>query len=105
MASSSGTDPSWYTDSNMIDHIMGSLDKLTMHDPYFDTDQIHAVNGSGMDITCIGKTTIPTPVRNVVLNQVLHVPSAHKNLISVHHFTLDNDALIEFHWYFFLIKD
>jgi hypothetical protein len=28
-----------------------------------------------------------------------------KSLISVHHFTLDNDTFIEFHPYFFFIKD
>jgi hypothetical protein len=28
-----------------------------------------------------------------------------KNLISVHHFALDNNVFIEFHPYFFLIKD
>jgi hypothetical protein len=58
-----------------------------------------------MDITRIGKTIIPTPIRNLALNHVLHVPFAHKNLIFVHRFTLDNDIFIEFHPYFFLIKD
>jgi hypothetical protein len=76
-----------------------------MHDPYAGTDQIHAANGKGMDITRVGKIVIPTPSRNLVLDNALHVPFAHKNLISVHHFTLDNDTFIEFHPYFFLIKD
>jgi hypothetical protein len=105
MASSFGIDPNWYTDSGVTDHIIGALNKLTMHDPYFSNDQIHAINGSGMDITRVGKAIIPTPIRNLVLNHVLHVPSAHKNLIFVYRFTLDNDTFIEFHPYFFLIKD
>jgi hypothetical protein len=58
-----------------------------------------------MDITHVGKAIIPIPIHNLALNHVLHVPSAHKNLISVHHFTLDNDTFIGFHHYFFLIKD
>jgi hypothetical protein len=98
-------DPNWYTNSGATDHITGELDKLTMHDRYNGNDQIHAANGAGMEISCIGKSIVPTPSRNLVLNNVLHVPTAHKNLISVHRFTLDNNTFIEFHPYFFLIKD
>jgi hypothetical protein len=103
--SSSGPDHNWYTDSGAIDHITGDLNKLTMHDHYLGNDQIHAANGTGMNITRIGKTIIPTSHHYLVLNNVLHVPSIHKNLISVHRFTLDNNTFIEFHLYFFLIKD
>jgi hypothetical protein len=88
-----------------MDHITGDLDRLTMHEPYHGNDQIHAANGPGMSITRIGNSIIPTPSHNLVLNNVLHVPSTHKNLVFVHRFTLDNDTLIEFHPYFFLIKD
>jgi hypothetical protein len=95
----------WYIDSGATDHIIGDLNKLTMHEPYTGADQIHAANGSGMNITRIGTSIIPTPTHNLSLNNVLHVPSAHKNLVSVHRFTLDNDTFIEFHPYFFLIKD
>jgi hypothetical protein len=95
----------WYTDFGATDHITGDLDRLTMHEPYTSNDQVQVANGSGMDINRIGKTIIPTSDRDLVLNHVLHVPSAHKNLISVHLFTLDNDTFIEFHPYLFLIKD
>jgi hypothetical protein len=78
------------------DHITGDLDRLTMHEPYTSTDQIHTANGSGMDITRIGTSFIPTSTCPLILNHVLHVPSAHKNLISVHQFTLDNDTLLNF---------
>jgi hypothetical protein len=76
-----------------------------MHDHYPGNDQIHAANGTVMNITRIGKTIIPTFHRDLALDNVLHVPSTHKNLIPVHRFTLDNDTFIEFHPYFFLIKD
>jgi hypothetical protein len=103
--SSLGIDNNWYMDSGAIDHITRDLDQLTMHDHYAGTDHIHATNGKGMDITHVGKTIIPTPCRNLILDKVMHVPSCHKNLILVHRFTLDNDIFIEFHPYFFLIKD
>ena len=48
---------------------------------------------------------ITTPSRNLLLNNVLHVPEAHKNLISVHCFTSDNSAFMEFHPNYFLVKD
>jgi hypothetical protein len=105
MMASSVVDNSWYTNSGATDHITRDLDKLTMHDTYGGRDQIHAANGSGMNIAHIGTSIIPTPTRTLALNNVLHVPSTHKNLISVHRFTLDNDTFIEFHPYFFLIKD
>jgi hypothetical protein len=76
-----------------------------MHDPYTGHDQVHVANGSGMDIIRIGTSIIPTTTRPLTLTNVLHVPSAHKNLIFVHRFTLDNDTFIEFHPCFFLIKD
>ena len=46
-----------------------------------------------------------TPHSTLHLNNILYVPSASKNLVSVHKLTLDNDVFIEFHPFFFLIKD
>jgi hypothetical protein len=88
----------WYTDFGATDHITGNLDHLTMHDLYVGADQVHAANGTGMDITHIGKTVIPNPCRNLVLNNVLHVPSTQKVLFWF-------IALIEFHPYSFFIKE
>jgi hypothetical protein len=68
-----------------------------MHEPYTVMDQIHTANDSGMEITLIGTSLIPTSICDLVLKKVLHVPSTHKNLIAVHRFTLDNDTYIEFH--------
>jgi hypothetical protein len=62
MASSSAVNNSWYTDSGAMDHIIGNLDKLTMYDTYGGHDQIHAANGSGMNIAHIGTSIILTPL-------------------------------------------
>jgi hypothetical protein len=104
-ASSTSADLAWYMDSGATDYITSDLDHLTMHNPYTGHDQVHAANGSGLDITRIGTFIIPTITHPLTLTNVLHVPSANKNLICVHRFTLDNDTFIEFHPYFFLIKD
>jgi hypothetical protein len=56
-----------------------------------------------MPISHIGQSTIHTPKCDLVLKDVLHVPSASKNLLSVHKFTYDNNAFFEIQpWYFFL---
>jgi hypothetical protein len=89
-SSSFGPDNNWYIDSGTTDHITGELDKLTIHDAYTSSDQIHVVNGVGMEISYIGTSIIPIPSHNLLLNNVHHVPTANKNLISIHKFTLDN---------------
>jgi histone deacetylase 1/2 len=58
-----------------------------------------------MAISHIGDSVLSTPHGSFTLKNILHVPNASKNLLSVHRFTLDNNFFIEFHPFFFLIKD
>jgi hypothetical protein len=81
-ASHPGVDHSWYTDLGAMDHIIGDLDKLTMHEPYTGNDQIHASNGSGMGITRVVSSIIPTTSHPLALNNVLHVPTTSKKYFS-----------------------
>src|SRR5688572_19309816 len=92
-------------DSGSTDHITRALDNLTTKTKYAGQDQIHAANGKGIRINHIGKSIIHTSKCDFSFNNVLHVPSATKNLASVHKFTKDNDAFIEFHPTFFCVKD
>jgi hypothetical protein len=89
---STGNDPNWYLDSGATNHITGELERLTMHERYTGNDQIRAANGVGMDISHVGKSILPNPSRPLYLNNILHVPHAHKQLMSIHPF-------------FFLIRD
>jgi hypothetical protein len=66
---------------------------------------VHTASGSGMPICHIGHTTIHTHNRDLVLKNILHVPSSSKNLLSVHKFTYDNNAFFAFHPWYFLLKD
>lgn len=100
-----GVDTNWYTDTGATDHITGDLEKLTMRDKYHGNDQVHTANGAGMRINQVGQSFVRTPKRNLVLNNVLYIPEASKSLASVHRLTSDNDAFIEFHPDYFLIKD
>jgi hypothetical protein len=57
-----------------------------------------------MHISHIGHSVLCTPHNSFHLHDILHVPSASKNLLSVHRFTLDNHVYIEFHPFFFLSR-
>ena len=58
-----------------------------------------------MEIDQIGRSFVRTPNKDLVLNNVLYVPQASKNLVSVHKLAHDNDTFFEFHSSYFLIKD
>jgi hypothetical protein len=100
-----GVDTNWYVDTGATDHIIGQLDKLTTREKYKGTDQIHTASGEGMNIKHIGHTIVPTPSRPLHLKNILHVPQASKNLVSVHRLIADNYAFLEIHGKYFLIKD
>jgi hypothetical protein len=105
MSSGNGVDTNWYVDSGAIDHITDEFDKLTMREKYGGRDQGHTTNGSGMSISNIGHTTLHTPICDLHLKNILYVPSANKSLVSVHCIAFDNNAFLEFHPNYFLIKD
>lgn len=98
-------DTNWYTDTGSIDHITSNLENLHVHDKYNGTDQIRTASGAGMNINRIGHAIVRAPGRILHLNNVLHVPQANKNLVSVHRLATDNQAFLEFHPDFFFIKD
>jgi hypothetical protein len=98
-------DNTWYTDTGATDHITGELEKLSTREKYNGADQIHTTSGAGMNIKHIGHSTIRNPIRDLQLRNILHVPSAQKNLVSVHRLASDNNIFLEFHPNFFLIKD
>jgi hypothetical protein len=57
-----------------------------------------------MNINRIGKAIVSTPNRNLHLNHVLHVPSASKNLVSVHRLAADNKLFLNFIVISFLLR-
>jgi hypothetical protein len=81
------------------------LDKLAVRDKYNGTEKVHMTSGAGVEISSMGKSFIRTPHRKLELCNALHVSKATKNLMSIHHFSLDNNVFFEIHPWFFLIKD
>jgi len=100
-----GVNTNWYLDTGATDHITGELDKLTFRDRYTGGDQVHAANGSSMEIGHIGHGTLQSPTSSLNLHNILHVPQASKSFVSVHLLAHDNNAYLEFHPECFFIKD
>jgi histone deacetylase 1/2 len=100
-----GVDTNWYMDTGATDHITGELDKLTVRDKYTGNDNVHAANGAGMEIDHVGHSILRSQSSQIHLNNILHVPKAHKSLVSVNRLTHDNNAYLEFHPTHFFIKD
>ena len=98
-------DTIWYADSGATDHVTSELEKLANRERYYGNDQINtAASGGGMDICHIGQSSInfPNSKRDLLLNDVLHVPQANKNLASMSRLSADNNIFFETHpKYFF----
>jgi hypothetical protein len=81
--SSYGIDMNWYMDFGATDHVTGELEKLTVRDKYSGHDQLHTASGTGMEICHVGSSILHSPNSTIHLNNILHIPKAHKSLVSV----------------------
>ena len=105
-ASSSGTkDKKWLMDSATSHNITSDLVNLSIHSEYDGTDQVVIGDGSGLQVTHVGSMTLPSASKSFKLTDILCVPNIHQNLISVHNFTRSNNVSMEFHPFYFLVKD
>jgi hypothetical protein len=100
-----GINTNWHVDLGARDHITGALNKLAVDDKYNGCDRVHTADGNGMYISHIGHLVLYAPSSRLHLKNILHVPSASKNLLSIHRLTLDNHVFLEFHPFLFFIKD
>jgi histone deacetylase 1/2 len=95
----------WYSATGATDPITRELSKISTHEKYNGRDRVKTTNVNGLQIKHIGHSTLRTPNSSLHLNNILHVPSDSKNLLSICKLALDNHVFIEFHALFFLIKD
>jgi hypothetical protein len=104
-AAAYGIDTNWNLDSGATDHITGALNKLTVHNKYNGRDHVHTTDGNSMHINHIFHSVLHTPSSPLHLKNILHVPSASKNLLSIHSLAPNNHVFLQLHPFFFLIKD
>jgi hypothetical protein len=88
---SSKVDTDWYTDTSATDHITSDLDCVAVRERYHDNEQVHVGNGSGLQITHTGHSSLNTANCPLALCNIIHVPNITKNLFSVHKFSQNND--------------
>ncbi|KAL5718134.1 hypothetical protein ACHQM5_011070 [Ranunculus cassubicifolius] len=94
-------DPNWYADSGATHHLTSDMANLTTRSEYNGSDQILIGNGKGLNISHIGSSS----KGSLSLQNMLHVPSIAKNLLSVSRLTRDNNVVFEFHPYSCYVKD
>ncbi|KAJ9568078.1 hypothetical protein OSB04_004044 [Centaurea solstitialis] len=97
--------PKWLFDSGASHHITNDLNALSLHSPYDGTDELVIGDGSSLTITHVGSLVIKFFNTSFILNNVLCVPSISKNIISISRLCIDNNILIEFFSFNFIIKD
>ena len=105
VATSPATNPKWLIDYGTSHNITSDLANLFIHFEYDDTDEGVIGDGSGLHVSHVGSLVLKSPTHTFHLNDTLCVPNIRKNLISVHHFTSQNNVFVEFHPLFFLVKD
>ncbi|KAL5727086.1 hypothetical protein ACHQM5_000318 [Ranunculus cassubicifolius] len=57
----------WYLDSGATNHIINSMDHLSVSKPYQGPDKVAVGNGEGLPITHTGNLTIPNPHKSLSL--------------------------------------
>lgn len=93
----------WLVDSGASHNLIFYLNNLFIHSEYDGIDEVHIADGSGLPISHTGKSKFKFPARTFVLDNILCVPSANQNLLSVSQFTKSNNVSMEF--FSFLLCD
>ncbi|PHT36366.1 hypothetical protein CQW23_24066 [Capsicum baccatum] len=96
----------WLLDTGASHHTAPDISGFTHVEEYKGPDQLHIGNGQGLPIQNTGSFSFSDfSNRKLSLNNILHVPSITKCLLSVQRFARDNNAFFEFHPDYFLVKD
>ena len=91
-------DPAWYIDSGATNHVTKEASIFSSYSVYHGFDQLHIGNGMGLHIKHVGCTILNThATTSIYLNNILHVPTITKNILSVSKLLADNDVVVKFH--------
>lgn len=95
----------WILDSGATHHLTMNLNNLSLHQPYFDGEEVTIADGSGLPISHTGSNYLSIPYQSLSLKDVLYVPNLQKNLISVYRLCNSNHVSVEFFPALFQVKD
>ncbi|KAG7599495.1 Reverse transcriptase RNA-dependent DNA polymerase [Arabidopsis suecica] len=104
-ASTNYSQAPWLLDSGATHHIATDISNMSIAGPYNGGEEVVVGNGAGLPITNTGSTTFPTPTKNLLLDNVLCVPTIKKNLISVNKLCRSNGVMVQMCPHDFQVKD
>lgn len=99
-----GTGKNWLLDSTSSHNITGDMNNLSIHSKYDGIDKVIL----GMVQVWLSHTLVHwiyIPPTTLLHCLTLYVPNLRKNLISIHHFTKQNNVFVELHPFYFVVKD
>ncbi|XP_019198273.1 PREDICTED: uncharacterized protein LOC109192135 [Ipomoea nil] len=95
----------WFPDTGATTHVSPDEHMIGHSEPYTGGDVLKVGNGAGLNISRVGRTAIPSNSKLLNMSDVLFVPNLSLSLLSVYHFTNENNVFFEFHKDSFFVKD
>lgn len=86
-------------------HFTPNIQDFTRVDESRGQGSFYLGDGSTQPIHHSGSSILSLPPSTFLLNQMFHIPTISKSLLSVHQFSLDNNCYFEFHPLSFVVKD
>lgn len=97
---------SWFpADTGATHHVTPNIANLSLSESYNGNESVRVGNGKSLPIANVGNSLLHTSHKSFKLDNILHVPSITKSLLSVQKFTKDNQVFFEFHPDKFFVKD
>ena len=94
----------WLMDSDTTHHLIADLGNLCIHSEYQSPEEVTIGNGSKIPISHIGKSSVVISDKQFNLYDILHVPTAAQNLLSISSFSKSNQVSIGFFPSHFLLR-
>ncbi|KAL4296184.1 hypothetical protein GQ457_12G002980 [Hibiscus cannabinus] len=95
----------WFVDSGASHHVSPDAKNLLESSDYSGPGKLTVGNGAHLGISKIGQASLISHPRDLVLHNVLHVPSITKNMVSVSKLAKDNQVFLEFHAQSCVVRD
>jgi len=85
----------WFPDSGATSHITPQAENIQMPRS-FEGKKIYTADGTPLNILSSGSSMAGIDNKKFLLTDLLHVPSATRNLLSIHRFCVDNNVSVNF---------
>ncbi|KAE8693687.1 hypothetical protein F3Y22_tig00110794pilonHSYRG00085 [Hibiscus syriacus] len=87
----------WVIDSGATHHVTTEASNVMEPSDFNSPGKLLVGNGMPLNVNLVGRSSVYSSSRILLLNDLLHVPQITKNLLSVSKLTKDNDVFLEFH--------